>query len=42
MVQNQYAFGKVHSTITSLIKSSDDWLVNIDSNKGELNIIFGL
>ena len=42
LVQNQYAYRKLHSTITSLIKSSDDWLSNIDSKKVNLTFFVDL
>ena len=38
LVQNQYAHRKLHSTITSLIKSADDWLSSIDSRKVNLTL----
>ena len=33
LTQNQFAFRKLHSTITSLIGVSDHWYSNIDNNK---------
>lgn len=33
LTKNQLAFRKLHSTITSLINSTDEWLNNIDSQK---------
>ena len=42
LVQNQYAHRKLHSTITSLIKSTDDWLSNIDSKKVNLMLFLDL
>ena len=38
LVQNQYAYRKLHSTITSLIKGTDDWFSNIDSKKVNLTL----
>ena len=35
---NQHALRKLHSTITSLIKSTDEWLNNIDSQKINMTI----
>ena len=42
LVQNQYAYRKLHSTITSLIKCTDDWLSNIDSKKVNLTLLLDL
>ena len=42
LVQNQYAYRKLHSTITSLIKCTDDWLSNIDSKKVNLTLFLDL
>ena len=38
LVQSQYAYRKLHSTIILLIKSIDDRLSNIDSRKVNLTI----
>ena len=38
MVQSQYAYRKLHSTIISLITGTDDWLSNIDSGKISLTL----
>lgn len=42
LVKNQYAYRKLHSTVTSLIKSTDDWLSNIDSKKVNLTLFLNL
>ena len=42
LVQNQYAYRKLHSTSTSLIKSTDDWLSNIDSKRVNLALFLDL
>ena len=40
--KNQHAFRKLHSTITSLVKSTDEWLNNIDSQKVNMTMFFDL
>ena len=42
LVQNQYAHRKLHSTITSSMKSTYDWFSNIDSKKLNLMLYFDL
>ena len=39
---NQHAFRKLHSTVTSLIKSTDEWLSNIDSQKVNMTMFLDL
>ena len=40
--KNQHAFRKLHSTITSLIRSTDEWLNNIDFQKINMTIFLDL
>ena len=40
--KNQHAFCKLHSTITSLVKSTDEWLNNIDSQKVNMTMFLDL
>ena len=42
ITKNQSAFRKLHSTITSLIGSTDHWYENIDSKKLNLTIFLDL
>ena len=39
--KNQHAFCKLHSTITSSVKSTNEWLNNIDSQKDQYDNVFG-
>ena len=40
--KNQHAFRKLHLTITSLVKSTDEWLNNIDSQKVNMTMFLDL
>ena len=40
--KNQHAFRKLHSTITSLVQSTDEWLNNIDSQKVNMTMFLDL
>ena len=40
--KNQHAFCKLHYTITSLVKSTDEWLNNIDSQKVNMTMFLDL
>ena len=40
--KNQHAFRKLRSTITSLVKSTDEWLNNIDSQKVNMTMFLDL
>ena len=40
--KNQHAFRKLHSTNTSLVKSTDEWLNNIDSQKVNMTMFLDL
>ena len=40
--KNQHAFRKLHSTINSLVKSTDEWLNNIDSQKVNMTMFLDL
>ena len=42
LTQNQFAFRKLHSTITSLIGVSDHWYSNIDNNKANFALFLDL
>ena len=42
LTQNQFAFRKFHSTITSLIGVSDHWYSNIDNNKANFALFLDL
>ena len=42
LVQNQCAYRKLHSTISSLLKSTNDWLSNIDPKKVNLTLFLDL
>ena len=42
LTQNQFAFRKLHSTITSLIGVSDHWYSSIDNNKANFALFLDL
>ena len=42
LVKSQSVCRKLHSTVTSLIKSTDDWISNIDSKKLNLTLFLDL
>ncbi len=42
LTKNQFAVRKFHSTVTSLISSTDYWLQNIDNGSISMNIFLDL
>ena len=42
LTQNQFAFRKLHSTVTSLIGVSDHWYSSIDNNKANFALFLDL
>ena len=42
LAQSEFAYRKLHLTVIPLIKSTDDWLSNIDSRKINLTLFLDL